>query len=257
MVHPNEEQPEQQSEAEPQQQLQVQAVVTQPATEHALPIFRVVGDFQIAQHDTRAVVTTSGIEGRARIDRREINTDIGADLGWIQTMFSARLQADYYTALGVYVESRVQVTNRPLIDGNDNDDVWYGNPTRFVVGEPVIGTIFYDSPQFATPLTSPQGGRLTRFSASWVFGCWLAVRTQNERVKFLYHQDWTASFHAEHRNGVTQLSSEDLTLRDAGPGPGTLIPLMDGPAASTFLDSPGVWSALDDERLHEDGLDLT
>ena len=97
-----------------------------------------------------------------------------------------------------------------------------------------MGALFDDSPQSFALLTSPKGGRLARFAASWEFGCWLATRTPGGRVKFLYHQDWTASFHAEYRDGEADLSSDDLTLGDSGPGVGSLTPLMSGPNASAF-----------------------
>lgn len=253
--------PEDQTGPEPDEgapeQLQLQALVSPTVGGHALPVFRVIGDFRIAQRDAKVVVTTSRIEGQARIDRRQSGAETGHYLGWIQTLFHVRLQADYYTAGGVYVESHLDESNRPLIDGDNDRVMWYNTPVQFGSGDSVIGTLFDDSPQYAALQTSPNGGLLTRFSASWEFGCWLATRSAGGSVKFLYHQDWTASFHAEYRNGAAELSTSDLFLGDAGPGPGTLMPLMEGPAANTFLDSPGLWADLGAERLHRDGIDIT
>jgi hypothetical protein len=255
-VIPHEEQASQQPGEDAPEQLQLQAVVMPSASDSALPVFRVVGDFRTAERDAKAVVTTAVIEGRTRIDRRQAGAAAGDSLGWIQTLFRVRLQADYYAADGDYVESHLRESNRPLIDPGENDDVWYNPPAQFG-GDPVIGAVFEDSPQFAALLQSPRGGLLTRFSASWEFGCWLATRTPAGRVKFLYHQDWTASFHAERRNGATELSGSHLSLGDSGPGPGSLMPLMEGASGSTFLDSPGIWGDLGSERLDKDGIDLT
>lgn len=246
---------------EEQQQLQVQVTVPVPAPPpaHVLPQFEIVGEFQPVLNDGRARVTTSGIRALTVIDRRVVGAEVGTDLGWVQTMFSARMQADYYTDGGVYARSRIMRTTEPVIDGNDGgDDIWYGDPRRFGATDPLIGMEFYDSPQFVVDTESEQGDRLARFSGSWRFGCWLVTRSQNLRSKFLYHQDWTASFHAEVTPEGLDLSQSDHTLGDAGAGPGTLHPLMDGPPSSTFLDDAGTWRVLPAaERLDEHGIDLT
>ncbi|MEO3810202.1 hypothetical protein ABGB17_14470 [Sphaerisporangium sp. B11E5] len=261
-MHPYEEQAKQQGEEGGQEQLQVQVQaplpVPAPPPAHALPQFEVTGDFQTGVTAENAVVTTSAIQAQAYIDRRQVGAEVGTDLGWVQTMFDARMQADYYTPAGVYVQSLLRRTTEPVIDGNDNEDIWYGEPRRFDGTGPFIGIDFYDSPQFAVPLVSPSGARLTRFSGSWRFGCWLVTRSQNLRSRFLCHQDWSASFHAELTPDGVVLSSGELTLGDAGPGPGTLHPLMDGPPSTTFLDAPGTWSVLAEaQRLDLHGMDFT
>ncbi|MFC6083523.1 hypothetical protein [Sphaerisporangium aureirubrum] len=254
-------QAEEEEQGQPQVQVQVQVPVPAAAAlpGHTLPEFTVTGEFQTNVTLENAVVTTSAIQAHANIDRRVVGAEIGTDLGWVQTMFSARMQADYHhPPLQVYGHSLVRRTTEPVIDGNDNDDIWYGDPRRFDGGDPFIGIDFYDSPQFSVPLASPLGGRLTRFSGSWEFGCWLVTRSQNLRSKFLYHQIWTASFHAERVPQGLELSNYDLTLGDAGPGPGTVHPLMDGPPSTTFLDAPGTWIVLDaPQRLPPDGVDFT
>ncbi|MEV7008284.1 hypothetical protein [Streptosporangium sp. NPDC051022] len=262
-MFPYEEPAKQQAEEEEQQQLQVQVTAAvpapppPPAPAHALPVFQVDGDFHADLNEERARVTTSVIRGQANIDRRVVGVEIGTDLGWVQTMFRARMQADYYTE-GGYARSLILQTTEPVIDGNDNNDIWYGDPRRFDHTGPFIGTVFDDSPQFVAPALSPEGDRLVRLSGSWTFGCWLVTRSQNLRSKFLYHQDWTASFHAEVTPEGLALSYSDLTLGDAGAGPGTLHPLMDGPPSSTFLDDQGTWRVLAEaERLDQDGMDLT
>jgi hypothetical protein len=250
---------EEQSTPEPEEeapaQLLEQALITPPAREHALPTFTVGGGFRVAARSDRVVVTTSRIEGLARINRLEVGADPGDSIGWIQTIFHVHLQADYYTAEGVYVESHISESNSPMIDG-DGGEMWYNVPAQFGA-DPVIGQLFDDSPQSFALLTSPKGGRLARFAASWEFGCWLATRTPGGRVKFLYHQDWSASFHAEYRGGEATLSSEDLSLGDSGPGVGSLVPLMSGRNASDFLADPGLWTDAGGERLDMNGVDLT
>ncbi|MEV0612536.1 hypothetical protein AB0I81_04360 [Nonomuraea sp. NPDC050404] len=243
-------------EEETPQQQQLQAVAQDPAKDHSLPMFQVTGNANGKQTATKAIVTTAEIEGRARIDRTEVGAEPGDGLGWIQTMFRAHLQADYYTAGGVYVESHIKETNKPHIDG-DGNGFWYSDPMPYGGGDPIMGSVFSDSPQHSVLLTSPKGGHLVRFAASWEFGCWLVTRTPNGRVKFLHHQDWTASFHAEYRNGAVEVSHDDVHLGDSGPGSGSLHPLMDGPPASEFLDDPGLWTDAGGERLHKDGADLT
>jgi hypothetical protein len=116
-------------------QLLVQALVTPPATEHALPVFSVNGGFRITPRSDRVVVTTSRIEGRTRIDRTRVGAEVGDSLGWIQTLFRVHLQADYYTAEGVYVESHISESNSPFIDG-DGGEMWYNVPAQFGGGIP-------------------------------------------------------------------------------------------------------------------------
>jgi hypothetical protein len=258
-VYPDKDPAGQQSDEEtPEQlQIQVQATVTPPLIAHSLPTFGVVGEFRTAIRTTGLVITTSTIRGLTRIDRREVGAEPGDSVGWTQTMFRARMQADYYTAEGEYVESNLKERNRPLTDVTDESDIWYNPAVQFGGGDPVVGAAFEDSPQAVARLTSPTGGLLTRCAASWEFGCWLITRTPGGRVRFLHHQDWSASFHAEYRDGVTTLSDEEVSLGDAGPGSGTLTPLLEGPFASTFLDAPGTWSDLGGERLPQGGVDFT
>ncbi|GII88790.1 hypothetical protein Ssi03_67800 [Sphaerisporangium siamense] len=261
-MFPYEEQAKEQGQEEEQQQIQVQVAAAVPGPPpgpvHALPVFQVVGDFHTSLNEARARVTTSVIRGQATIDRRVVGVGLGTHLGWVQTMFQARMQADYYTEGGDYARSLILRTTEPVIDGNENNDIWYDPPRRFDHTGPFVGTTFDDSPQFVAPRQSPQGDRLVRFAGSWTFGCWLVTRTEHLNSKFLYHQDWTASFHAEITAEGLALSDSDLTLGDAGPGPGTLHPLMDGPPSSTFLGDPGTWRVLATaERLVLDGVDFT